>query len=56
MSSINQTSVRAHTGETGANLPGEDHLIAHEALLVALWLNARMSQITISSCLASEKR
>ncbi|AAM85372.1 MULTISPECIES: hypothetical protein [Yersinia pseudotuberculosis complex] len=36
MSSINQTSVRAHTGETGANLPGEDHLIAHEALLVAL--------------------
>lgn len=36
MSSINQTSVRTHKGETGANLPGEDHLIAHEALLVAL--------------------
>ncbi|MFA3779315.1 hypothetical protein [Yersinia sp. 1652 StPb PI] len=36
MSSLNQTSVRAHKGETDANLPGEDHLIAHEALLVAL--------------------
>ncbi|CNH94973.1 MULTISPECIES: hypothetical protein [Yersinia] len=36
MSSLNQTSVRATQGETGANLPGEDHLIAHEALLVAL--------------------
>ncbi|CNH97734.1 hypothetical protein [Yersinia pekkanenii] len=36
MSSLNQTSARAHKGETDANLPGEDHLIAHEALLVAL--------------------
>ncbi|MGM7969459.1 hypothetical protein ACS77P_01245 [Yersinia enterocolitica] len=36
MSSLNQTSVRAQQGETDANLPGEDHLIAHEALLVAL--------------------
>lgn len=33
MSSINQTSVRAHTGETGANLPGEDHLIAMKLCL-----------------------
>ncbi|HGK4862765.1 TPA: hypothetical protein ACXLWU_000607 [Yersinia enterocolitica] len=36
MSSLNQTSVRTQQGETDANLPGEDHLIAHEALLVAL--------------------
>ncbi|CNL43093.1 hypothetical protein [Yersinia proxima] len=36
MSSLNQTSVHAQQGETDANLPGEDRLIAHEALLVAL--------------------
>lgn len=36
MSSLNQTSVRAKQGEPDANLPGEDHLIAHEALLIAL--------------------
>ena len=36
MSSLNQTSVRAQQGESDANLPGEDHMIAHEALLVAL--------------------
>lgn len=36
MSSLNQTSVRAQQGESDANLPGEDHLIAHEALLVTL--------------------
>ncbi|AIN17844.1 hypothetical protein CH54_125 [Yersinia rochesterensis] len=36
MSSLNQTSVRAQQGSTDANLPGEDHLIAHEALLIAL--------------------
>ncbi|ATM95413.1 Uncharacterised protein [Yersinia frederiksenii] len=36
MSSINPASVRAQQGATDANLPGEDHLIAHEALLVAL--------------------
>ncbi|CFR19881.1 hypothetical protein [Yersinia frederiksenii] len=36
MSSLSQTSVRAQQGESDANLPGEDHLIAHEALLVAL--------------------
>ncbi|AJJ62125.1 hypothetical protein [Yersinia aldovae] len=36
MSSLNQTSVNAHKDETDANLSGEDHLIAHEALLIAL--------------------
>ncbi|WP_145931686.1 hypothetical protein [Yersinia bercovieri] len=36
MSSLNQTSVRAQQGGPDANLPGEDHLIAHEALLIAL--------------------